>query len=1095
MGPLGSHPRSGTRLGSYTLGEHVGSGATASVFRAVDDTGQIFALKVLNPAQVLEEDLRRFTREYEALSRMEHPNVVRVYSSGIHDGYPWLALEFVDGEDLGTLISRWNRSRPDDVYEQIEKILRGLCSGLQYTHANGLIHRDIKPSNILVSRDGEAKLTDFGVVKGDASSSHQTQLTMAGRLVGTVAFMAPELITAEDVDARADLYALGACLYMMLTGERPIEADSVAGYLARHLTEVPRPASERRPGVPHRLERIAMRLLRKDRGHRYPSGLAILQALDRPDSSEPLPLRGRDDLTTQWTRRLGALRDGAGGVVALVGPTGCGHTHLLHSLVDHARVSGTRAAWATAVEPDLLGQLARSLGLTDDQALNQELGRAPTVLAVDDADQMLPETRDSLAQLVRSTVALEAQRVLLVLTVRDVDGPLSTLVRGQATGIPADRLSVGPLARPAVVAMLRDRRFTGAVMAVLGRRLHDAYGGWPGPIVEQLEVMVEQDWFSRQGTTWKPAHPLEVYRRRELPVPGKTTEVLRNKLASLSPMARDVVALLATLDQPASAALLGRCVERRRELTRVLQELIGAGVVQREEAGEQDRYALSHPCMSRVVRSNLPQEQRRALHGRIAKALSARRRRASALELAYHQESGGDPAGAYPNYLQAARRAARSGLTADVLEIVAHADRVRAAAEASLDAPTAAGQRRWLRVLEGEARLERRDYEGARTALVAALEAAREETTSVAVARCLGGLGRTHHRLGQFAKAAPLLAESIELSETGSVERARACRALADINLRQGSLDEAERLFVEALSVAQRSGSRDGEARGRRGLGHVRALQGRLGEATELLAHAEEILAATGENPVRAAVLLRLIELDIASGRFGSALYRSEHLVELIRRQALSDRLARTYSLLGVALWSLGDAPEAYDAACQARIYIAASERSSISARLQLTRLFADLGHWDEAEEQLPAAQEMPQESLHDPAAQRAALAARCLARHDPGRAAERATWATGRPTAVFPVAAAWTCRDAAAALRAAGSPEAARKAAKLGLKHLQGTGADGTRLELLAELYRAAPDDRIIEAARPLLQRIRQGLHGTQRQLFGSRDDLAFLH
>ncbi|MFT4623255.1 MAG: tetratricopeptide (TPR) repeat protein [Myxococcota bacterium] len=1075
----------------------IGAGAMASVYRATVADGATVAVKVLNPAQVLPEDVVRFKREFQALAQMAHPNVVRVYEAGVADGYPWIAMEWVDGHDLGSHIAEWTRNRPADLYERIDRLLRGLCRGLQYIHDRGLVHRDVKPSNILVDAAGEPKLTDFGVVKGDTGASHQTQLTMAGRLVGTVAFMAPELITEEGIDARVDLYALGACLYLMLTGARPIEADSVAGYLARHLTEVPTPPNELVPDTPRRLERIAMRLLRKDRAHRYPSGLAVLQALDRPDDSEPLPLRGRDLETAAWTRRLAALCDGAGGVLALSGPAGSGRTHLLHTMVDQARVSGVRAAWATASEADPEAQLARGLGLAESASaagLVSSAGGVPTVLAVDDADLLTADARDALAKLIRARVALEADRLLLVLAVADPDGPTATLISGHATGLAADRIPLPALPRQAVVAMLRDRQFKGPVAAALGRRLHADYDGWPGPILDQMDALVAAGWFRDENEAYVPTRSLDAFRRDDLPVPDRTAVALRGQLSTLGPAALDAAALLATLDHPSSASLLGRCVKDRQALARALDELVRAGLAERAETSGQDRYRFTHPCLARVIRHDTPPDQRRALHTSIAVALAGGRRRSSALELAFHQEAAGDPTSAYPNYLQAARRAARSGRTTDVLDIVARAERVRGAAEASLDPRTAAGQHRWLRVLEGEALLDRREYAAAEKALRAGLEAARDEPDQTAVPRCLGALGRTSYRLGKFDEAEALLRESMAGAEAGSTERARAGRALADIRIRRGDVETAERLFTEVLEIARQTGSRDSEARARRGIGHVRAVQGRLKEALELLAHAEELLSTGGEPAVRAGVLLRLIEIDIATGRFGSALYRSEHLVELIRRQALSDRLPSAYALLGATLAATGDRHEAYDAVCQARVYARASRSGSRFARLRIARVLADLSRFDEALEVLPEADQLIDDAVHDASAQRAALSARCWAPHDPARAADQAVWALVREPPLFPVAAGWICRDAAAALNAIGQPTTARKAAKQGLKRLQGTGADGVRLELLGQLYRSGPGPKISEAARPLLERVRRGLHGTQRTSFDARPDLAFL-
>src|SRR5688572_20370170 len=131
-GPLGKHPAPGDTLGGYLLEGTIGAGGMASVYRARDATGAVVAVKVLNPARVIPEDVKRFTREFSALSRMDHANIVQVYQAGVEHGYPWIAMEYVDGEDLGTLIDGWAADPPPDRFARVERILRGICRGLQY---------------------------------------------------------------------------------------------------------------------------------------------------------------------------------------------------------------------------------------------------------------------------------------------------------------------------------------------------------------------------------------------------------------------------------------------------------------------------------------------------------------------------------------------------------------------------------------------------------------------------------------------------------------------------------------------------------------------------------------------------------------------------------------------------------------------------------------------------------------------------------------------------------------------------------------------------------------------------------------------------
>ena len=269
-------PSPGERFGPWQVHEELGRGGLATVWRATGEDGQVVALKVMFPEKTTEEQVKRIEREFLSMRQADNPNVVKVLSSGTWEGFPWLALEYVDGGTIEELVQTWNREPPEDRWGKVETLLRGLCRALQHIHDQGFIHRDLKPSNVLVTRDLQPKLTDFGSVK--APDAFTTNLTIAGRLVGTVAFMAPEQITEDAVTPRADLYALGALLYVMLTGRRPVEADSIAGYLAKHLMEDPRPPAEVDPEVPVRMSRVCMRLLQKEPDRRYPNADAVIQA-------------------------------------------------------------------------------------------------------------------------------------------------------------------------------------------------------------------------------------------------------------------------------------------------------------------------------------------------------------------------------------------------------------------------------------------------------------------------------------------------------------------------------------------------------------------------------------------------------------------------------------------------------------------------------------------------------------------------------------------------------------------------------------------------------------------------------------------------
>ncbi|NCG20613.1 MAG: protein kinase [Rhodobacterales bacterium] len=1057
---LGAHPSPGDTIGPYLIEALIGSGGMATVFRARDPSGAPTAIKVLNPARLPAEEVKRFTREYRTLSQMEHRHIVTVYESGIHQGYPWIAMEFVDGTDLGSVISHWKANPPTDLWERVESIFRGLCQALQYVHERGMVHRDVKPTNVLVSQGGEAKLSDFGVVTGDSGGAGYTQLTMAGRLVGTVAFMAPESITSEEVDRRTDLYSLGALLYMMCTFHRPIEADSVAGYLARHLTEVPRPASDLNPEVPPVLERIAARLMQKDPSLRYPTAAAAIAALDHGDEPESHPLRGRDDLLEQWIKRLNLLGDGDGGVVALVGPTGSGRSEFLRHCLNavHSR------SWPVATRAE------------DVDILNQEAKGKPRIIALEDLDGIEGNVLRHVTRTLRQQVALEAEPLLLVFTVDNVEGHLATLMSGEGTGVECAIFELAPLGAPAIVSILRDRGVTGPTTSLLGRRLHRDYSGRPGPILSQLDAMVEANWFEQTPKGLSNLRPLEDLRHADLPVPEHLRQRIETVLDTVAPAAIELMTALALLDRPATSALLTRCVSLDHDAQAILDDLCRRGLLNRT-LDSREMLQFSHPCAARVTRSRIAAPTLQERHSAIADALSVRRRRQSALEIAEHRRDAGEDARALPLFLQAAKAAVRKGKTQQVLSITAAAEDIREHAEQDLDEATALRLHRWLSVLRGEAFLARGEWEDAIVPLGIAVTASRKERDDTALGRALGSLGRAHYRAGRFKIAEPLLEGGLTHAPDDAPTRASATRALADIRLRAGDLDASERLWEQALQLAMQLHSRDGEARARRGLAHLRCIQGRLQSTGDLLDQAEELLAPDGDVRVRAGILTRCVEIETCAGRYGAALRRCEALVDLARQRDMAERLPDAYALLAEALCALGNEGEANDAAMQALVYAKAQGRSSWDAQLRAARCLADLRRWDALAKALPEPEDLPKRLVDDPAAQLAALRARLYSQTDPARSIDLALWALHRPPPLLAIRAARIAIDVAQALAASGQIETARSAVKRGLKSLQGPGSDGLRLELLLSMQRARPDERVTAAIGQIATRIAQNL------------------
>jgi serine/threonine protein kinase len=256
----------GVRLGPYVLEELLGEGSMGIVFRASRDDGTVVALKILRPELSGDSAYRRrFEREGRIASTLTHPHLVEVVDRGEAEGWTYLASRYVPGESLAERLAREGPLPVEDVV----RLAGEVGTALDTLHASELVHRDVKPANVMLAETG-AELTDFGVARGTADSV----LTTPGRVVGTVDYLAPEVIRGEPAEPSADVYSLGCLLYECVTGAPPFGSKPFAEAAVAHISEEPPDPSVTRRDLPRQFWTALRHALAKDPSDRPPTATA-----------------------------------------------------------------------------------------------------------------------------------------------------------------------------------------------------------------------------------------------------------------------------------------------------------------------------------------------------------------------------------------------------------------------------------------------------------------------------------------------------------------------------------------------------------------------------------------------------------------------------------------------------------------------------------------------------------------------------------------------------------------------------------------------------------------------------------------------------
>jgi serine/threonine-protein kinase len=267
----------GRQLDEYRLDALLGRGGMARVYRGLDvRLKRYVAIKVIDaPFRADSDYVMRFEREAQAIAQLEHPHIVRVYRFGEAEDQLYIAMQYVEGADLGSVLASYREDGEFIEPQDAARIVREVCLALDYAHRQGIIHRDVKSANIVLDKEGRAVLTDFGLAL-------LTELGTRGEIFGSPHYIAPEqAISSANVVTQSDLYALGVVLYEMFTGQLPFDAQDPLDVAMLHMTEPPRPPRELRPGISPELEAVILKALAKEPEERYQSGAGLADALDR----------------------------------------------------------------------------------------------------------------------------------------------------------------------------------------------------------------------------------------------------------------------------------------------------------------------------------------------------------------------------------------------------------------------------------------------------------------------------------------------------------------------------------------------------------------------------------------------------------------------------------------------------------------------------------------------------------------------------------------------------------------------------------------------------------------------------------------------
>ena len=990
----------GARVGSYVFVRAIGSGGMARVLLAKDPAGQLVALKVLRKSR-FKTGLARFRREFRALSRIHHPNVIRVEAYGDLHGHPFIAMEYVDGPDLHSQIHDFRTWAPDRRWTRVEHVLIDLCRALSAIHRRGLVHRDLKPSNVLINREGVCKLTDFGIVK-DLDPSHDPNHSTT--LVGTWAYASPEQITGNPLDHRSDLYSLGVILFAMLTGKRPFVAKDMAGYLALHRDKpAPAPREELRI-VPEHLDEICRRLLQKAPRDRYQSAQEILYRLEAEERTPPVraqdgwraPLVGRDLEREAITDAVAGLTASRGGMLVLEGDDGVGKTRLLEVAEDRARALGIPALAARfdpgglpfntllslamrALDdlgdrgsPHLRSALQRLLNVevigpeqigaivdACQRALASVLDEGPRLLLIDDLHEASPRAIRALTLVAHRILGELELPMLLVTSMRSRANPAAdALSTGHGVGLVPMEMSVEPLAPEDVASILIQLVGESVGARKLAQRLYRETLGSPFLLDAFVQQLMTRGLIAKKrlGDGYVLHMQPDEIADGHLDIPSEVRQRMRDRMSRVTDEELTVLQVLAVEARELDLDVLTEVLDLDDEVVRArLRGLVAAGIGRVRDVATTTYASVVQRKLADVVYRDLSAERRADLHRRLAAAMELHyANQPAALEIVGdHYRQAGDAGRAYRYLVAAASRLADRTHMAGAWDLTERAGTLAESARTELDPQTFASFRHDHLTVRATVLHDRGEWTDAEVAWRAVLDVAGQldnpRTTCEAQLR-LATVLRHRGELGasrQLANTALNTSRHLHFREG----MADGLLCLAEIAWAEGRPHQSEPMAAEALEIAKGR-----HLAGRRAellcvVARSETWRGELATATARLTEAEEIFRELKRKRSRCRALASVAELLMWQGQPVEARQRAHVALELARTLQYRLGLLPAMRVMGTAAVDLGLHAEARPALHEVVKLAATMEQphDQVAGLVALTRLELDRGDPEQA--------------------------------------------------------------------------------------------------------------------------------------------------